>query len=487
MRLNRRPTRSGTRTIHHIWGFSAVLLVLLAVCVACVPADAIVFPTSGSTARPSGPIPTTAGPEPTLPQRPITIATGYSREVAEYLGMLYYSRISGVFPTNGNEWIGDTVNLDELAQFRDSFPVEALQIEPGGAGESRIRAWAAAGRLPDLYLSDCIAACAANGWAADITSQAGTHRLLNGLSLYPVMVEGSKSGARLFGIPISFTIPVLMYDRDAVRTAGLTPPAAGGWDFGTFVSDLEVVAGNNQVDISPATTEPATRDRPEVVPLLSTAEGLLELLPAGMDTSLGWAAWTGSGFGFDREAFREAAAQVEGLILAGLTSDRAEADGSDSTAIWLGDSSQLAEERLSLSGRLGLTRVPFLGIERTGVRVQTLCVSPEAARTQSIVDFALFIALDPDALLLASRFGQQEGYLPVSRIDRVWEKTMQSWPSASFFQDCRPLLDQAFVDGRTCVPGWNVIYAGRFKTAEKNMLSGLRTAEEMVDWLTDTP
>jgi len=401
--------------------------------------------------------------------------------------MLYYSRISGVFPENGNDWIGDTVNLDELAQFRDSFPVEALQIEPGGAGESRIRAWAAAGRLPDLYLTDRVAACAANGWAADITKSAGDHRLLSGTSLYPILVEGAKSGARLFGVPITFTMPILLYDREAVMEAGIVPPVGSGWEFGAFASALETAALAIPTTDTTVSTESLDEDETETRPLLLTAEGLLELLPAGLDTSLGWATWTGAGFGFDRNAFREAVGQVDSLISKGLTADRMEKDLFDDPAIWLGDSSQIAGERLSLDGSLGLSRVPYLGNERIGVQVQTLCVSPEAAKSQTIIDFAMFAALDPDALLLASRFGSQEGYLPVSSVDRVWEKTMQSWPSAPFFQACRPLLGQAFVDGKTCVPGWDVIYLGKYKTAEKNMLSGLRTAEEMVDGLTSTP
>jgi ABC-type glycerol-3-phosphate transport system substrate-binding protein len=432
-RLSRHPARSGIRSIHDILALAAALLVLLAVSAACVPADAVVFPTTGTSARPTGPVSTTSSSTPDLPQRPVTIATGYSREVAEYLGMLYYSRITGVFPENGNDWIGDTVNLEELAQFRDSFPVEALQIEPGGAGEARIRAWAAAGRLPDLYLTDRVAACAANGWAADITYSAGAHRLLNGMSLYPVLVEGAKSGARLFGIPITFTMPVLMYDRDAVYEAGLIPPLDSGWEFGAFAAALETAAALVQPETgTTVSTGSREGDNPVAVPLLPTAEGLLELLPAGMDTSLGWAAWTGSGFGFDRNAFREAAGHVESLLLKGLTADRLDPDLFDSAAIWLGDSSQIAGERLSLEGSLALSRIPYLGSERIGVRVQTLCVSPEAAETQTIVDFAMFIALDPDALLLASRFGRPEGYLPVSRVDRVWDRTMQSWPSLLF-------------------------------------------------------
>lgn len=400
--------------------------------------------------------------------------------------MLYYSRLTGVFPEDSEIWIGDSVNLGELAQFRDSFRVESLQVGPGGAQEDQLRIWAAANQLPDIYLTDRLAVCAANGWAADLSTTAGTHRSLASDGVYLSMIEGAKSGARLFGIPASFTTPLMVCDRQSAQAQGVRLPDSQSWAFEDFAQEIisanAIFAETPQANDSNTTTTHVSQ--PPARPLYSLT-GLLELLPAGLDPSLGWAAWTGARFGIDQEAFLEAARCLQRLASDGTDLPPSAEEGQ--FAIQLADSSELPMARRRLGQHLSVMRVPYIEWERMGVRVQTFCLSPDAARSQSLIDFALFVALDPDALLLGARFVQHEGYLPVSKEARVWERTVMTWPSAGFFEAARPLFSQAFIDGRSCVPGWDAFVSGKLRVAEQNILQGVKTAEEMVAWLNGSP
>ncbi len=477
------------------------MVIPLAACVACLPDDPVVYPTSATSAGGTVPAVTTNASDPNPESDPITIATPYSEEASEYLGMLYYSRLAGVFPENTPERIGDTVNLDELAQFRNSFPVEAIQTEPGGTGADRLRAWAASGRLPDIFMTDAVARAVNDGWAAEVTAYADSNPLLSLSSLYASFVEGAKPDGRLSGIPMFFSVPVISYDSVLARQYGMDIPTREGWGFPRFLDEtVKVTAGSTVVSPVPTQTgtTPAATGKPstgESDAALLSVIGLLEHLPCGMDYSLGWATWSGTGFHFEQPAMQEAANQVEAAAASWISADRmadrtstaARHDGqpvfSGGYVMKIGDSTQIAAERARLGSKLGLARLPYLGTERIGAHVYSLCVSPAAAKSKSTVGFAVFVALDPDALLLASRFGLAEGFLPVSRDSTVWNHLVKAQSSGSFLMGYKDLLETSYVDGSTFVPGWGDKYGAVFQSIEKDLAHGILTASQAVERL----
>ncbi|MBP7401428.1 MAG: hypothetical protein KBA30_02315, partial [Clostridia bacterium] len=271
------------------------------------------------------------------------------------------------------------------------------------------------------------------------------------------------------------------------------------WDIAAFLGWAKTVPGTGLDGTPtpgtgvPAGTGSGTAATTETDAVLLSAEGLLEHLPAGMDSSLGWATWNGNGFSFSVPAFLNAATMVEQLAVSGLTADRMatgalpSASGSPAFSgrylIKIGDSSRLSAERSRLGPALGLARIPFAGTERIGAHVYSLCVRADAAASPGVADFAAFVALDPDARLLASRFYQSEGYLPVLRDQEVWEATAGKADAVRFFLAYRPLLENAYVDGSTCIPGWEAVYTDRFRRVESELLKGTLTAGQAVEAL----
>ena len=410
----------------------------------------------------------------------------------EYLGMLYYARISGVFPQNATTLIGDTVNLEELAQFRDSFPVRVLRTEPGGAGVDQLRVWSSAGMLPDIYLTDAVASVGNEGLAADLTSITSGNALFSIDKVYPALVEGSKSNGRLFGIPMAFTVPMLFIDRTLADQYDIQTPSAAGWDVEMFMNETGKVLAERDLH---GDTIPSPKEVVKTDAGLLSAKGLWAHLPSGLDSSLGWAAWTGRRFGFDRDAVLVAAEQIQVLTAAWITADRMAdkdtevppADGkpvfSGNYVMHIGYSSQVSTERARLNDQLGLARLPYMGEERIGAHVYSLCIRPDAAKNRAIVDFAVFLALDPDALVLASRFDTLNGFMPVSKHDAVWTHLVANHMDGEFFQGFRSLLPTAYVDGATCVPGWSALYSALIQPTEYALVDGDLTASQAVDRL----
>ena len=452
-------------------------------CVSCIQMDSVRFPTSASSSAATTDATIALPPEQDLPAGGITIATPYSTQAAEYIGMLYYARIMGVFPENTAFRIGDTVNLDELAQFRDSFPIHALQTGQGGAGIDQLRTWASSGTMPDIYLTDAVTRASIEGWAADLSGPSAQEKLISVSSIYPALAEGSKVGGRLYGIPACFSVPLLYVDKTLADKFGMSIPLAGKWDFTQFLTEAAKVQPKAQTD--GGKTDAA----------LFSATGLLAYLPAGQDSSLGWTAWNGKKFNFALPAFLTSAERVESLASSGVSADRmAGVDGplqpEDKRAIYsgvsvmrIGDSRQLAAERNLHGNTLGLARLPYEGSERISTHVYSLCVSPNAVKTSTIVDFAAFFALDPDALLLAARFGVQDGFMPVSRDNHVWERLVGDQSYGYFLQSYRTLLDMAYTDVTAGTPIWTSHTADAFLTTEKSLLSGDLTARQAVDRL----
>ena len=104
-------------------------------------------------------------------------------------------------------------------------------------------------------------------------------------------------------------------------------------------------------------------------------------------------------------------------------------DGSDpvysrNCALWIAPSSEISLWSSYYPGKLYYLQIPSFKASDKAVpylTVYPLCVSSDSDNIDLASDFAAFISLDTDALLLTDRLEHKVGYLPVVSVNGVWD------------------------------------------------------------------
>ncbi len=466
------------RILRRLSAASAAALLLAASLAACSAPSGDTYPKleepNPSITLPGG---ISATPTPAVAAVTLRILSHAPKASLDAVAELYAGMSSGTLAREAGTdpgALGATIPLEELARFAGTVVVERVAPPATGDLETELLAMAASGILPDLFETEALPRLADAGALASLDDVPSVRAALQGGALLPAAVSACRIGDALLGLPRAATTTVLFYNADLLRAAGIEPAEV---DAGLTVEAFAALL--------PRLTDPTRKQ----YALLSAAP-LLPRLPATRDGTLGWGTYRDGRFRFASDAFSETAATLRSYVKSGWTTDALTADqrtkafgNADPRAIgkvafWIGDSTEAADWTAVAGIAAGVAPLPCLDRPAADLSVLALCVSATTRDLGSAVPFAAFLAADPDALRLQSRIGFEPGAVPLSTDPSVWaDAAVAAGPAvAPLFASFRDRLADAFVSGRTGVPGWTQAVDASIGAYQNRLLSGALSA-----------
>lgn len=480
-----------------------VLLVALVV-TSCQPGTKNRFPaltTAATTASSSATKPTDAPSSST----PITlrVAGPFTAEAAEALRQLYLNLESGQLKRTDGTTIGDRFKpggaIPDDASLTIRFePITLGQMMDGNT----YRAMAAAGTLPDVFATGDVGSLVKLKAVADLTSIFKSIDTQSASRIPIFAFEALQREGKYWGIPYLATVPVLLVNRGLASQLDLKLPE--GRMTAAGLSDVLIQASGKLQELSRPiasptagpTAKPATSPAASPTPVQTTVSNpytsvsaiadlrpFLKYWPTSMNPSLGFAAYQNGRFNFDSGSVSETLTMLRGLDRNQMTPalSQSKAGAIDQTAartafrnnqtvFLVEDSGALPEWSLQSHVQVGAldlpTRPGSLGDsktapERQAFKVSAYCVSATSAYPMTAARVAMFLAQDPDALLLQNQYVTYEGYVPLSHDAAVWDRLVSRQTSNTvlsgnaLLQTCFERLHRGYADPSVLIPGFN--------------------------------
>jgi ABC-type glycerol-3-phosphate transport system substrate-binding protein len=431
----------------------------------------------------------------------LRLAVPFGEATAEALRLLFLARESGLMAVDREQYIGHQVSLDDLRQFDAPLSFEIVQVSAArGITTEQVRAWQASGSLPDLMY--CAATAAVPGLSKVLTldNLLYDHELLSPAFVYTMAVDVMRRGQALYGIPYLASIPlvchnVAMLDQLQVRT----PPQNWSWAQWTqWMADVQRALSDRMLGAAPIDLAELA-DLPEDPEAVQTRLGeavfiyndLTDFLPfvaPSLSNLAGWGMWNGYAFELDSPAFHTAAAWLRQQVQSGYAMNHLDSSQrqivqsgtdslfSDRVISRIVDSTELSYWYQKEGMRVSLSFLPSGPISdkssagaagddqvRHPVHIRSLVVSRTAEEPDLTARLAAFIALDPDALLLQSRFEVYEGLFPLVRDAFVWQAMVTNQLYGSQLPSVRAHLAHAYSGGQQMVISWDKIMQDALK------------------------
>jgi ABC-type glycerol-3-phosphate transport system substrate-binding protein len=505
---NRRGSRQATRLAsRHAARLAASLacLLLLTVTAGCAGQGTNVFPTLGTTApsqnpstQPSDSKPTASSDEPHL-----TVALPLSEEATRVVRLLYLAKKSGLINQEPGQYIGQSINPDDLGQFDKGLTVtlDPLPLSTG-ATLLQVSLWQASAQLPDIiYCQDAVASLGLDQ-VIPLNSLLFDNPLLSAAHVYPSMLQSGSVGDALYGIPFLASTPLVYWNKNLLTQLGLDLPlATWTWrDWQELSTAAQQAIDSLGFGATPQTLQQLA-DTPELLSarlvqarfVTDNPAAALPFIPASISQSAGYALWNSQAFQMDDPSFKAAATWLNdythmGYSLLHLTSEqRLAAFGASDTQqawttgrilFWLGDSSDIASRQQD-SIPLAAVPLPAGPLDGDGVSNQTAAGTPAAGEAvtarrlpltvrslfigkqcqdpQLAADFAAFIALDADSLLMQGRYSLYEGMFPVIQDSYVWDALVGRQAYGSILHTLRDRLPEAYCSGQQQTANWQAV------------------------------
>ena len=352
----------------------------------------------------------------------LKVAAPFSNMTAQYLAKLYTAKETGDWSSQES---GSTVTLERLDTVKPAFNVEIIQTPSTGATQNTIEQWKKNGFVPDIIYTDTLASLKENKAILPLSEYAASNPLFLATRLYMPMLESCSIDDELYGIPYSAAAEILYVNMNLLNEAG-----------------INAVPFNLDLDAMTAMSESVRNMTPEGTPLnkqnfaFYKPSELISFLPSSFSDTADWFMFDGKSFDFTASSFTSAINYLRSYVSAGysvegLTSqDQREAftslDPRLSTrvAMWAGSSAEVTRWSINHAYALSIAQIPAADSEtdsRLALTVYPLCVSSASQAPQLACDFASFIALDEDAILLSARLENLDGLLPVVSSTTVWE------------------------------------------------------------------
>ncbi len=378
-------------------------------------------PEDSSIVTPAGSDPSASVSESTAGSVLLKVAAPISNDTAQYLARLYTLKESGEWNVQQS---GSTVSLDVLDATIPSFSVEILQTPSTGATEDTILQWKDSGFVPDIICTDALSKLMENGDILPLSDYAASNSLYLPTSVYTPMLDTCSIDDLLYGIPYSASAQILYVNMNVLEASGV--------DSVPFNLDLDTLTS-----ISEAVRVTSTEETPleEQKFAFYKASDLLSFLPSSFSNKTGWLMFNGKSFNFSAGSFKDTVTFLRSYVAAGYSvesltpEDQALAFSSldprlsNRVAFWSGSTSEVSLWSENQAYTLSIARIPAENAEtdsRLALTVYPLCISSETESPQLACDFASFIALDEDAVLLSARLENREGLLPVVSSSAVW-------------------------------------------------------------------
>jgi ABC-type glycerol-3-phosphate transport system substrate-binding protein len=492
--------RSGLLTIPF------VICLVVALAAGCASEETHLFPTLGTTtptqnqsSQPSDSQPTASGSESRL-----TVALPLSDEATQVIRLLYLAKKSGLISQEPGQYIGQSIDPDDLRQFDKGLTVtlDPLPLSTG-ATMLQVSLWQASAQMPDIiYCQDAIASLGLDQVIA-LNEPLFANPLLSAAHVYPSLLESGNIDGHLYGIPYLASTPLVYWNQTILTQLDLDLPLPT-WTW----QDWQAVSATAQqaIDNQGYAATPAALAKLAATPDLLAARlnqaifvtdnpaAALPFLPASLSRTAGYALWDGQSFQMADAAFAEAAAWLTTYTLAGysplhLTAEQrlaafgvADAPAARSTGrilFWIGDSSDVVSWQQQGSFPVAAVPLPAgppddgssqttagsptqsgedpAASRRLPLTVRSLFVSKQCQDPQLAADFAAFVALDADSLLMQSRYGLYEGLFPVIQDTVVWDTLVGRQVYGNVLHTLRSRLHLGYCSGQQQTAAWQAV------------------------------
>ena len=494
-------SRLSVRRASRLSWLSLLILVLILMPASCALPEVQVFPTLESDGH-SVPGPTKQSeatqPSDDLPgdQVSLLVAVPYGADAAELLRLLFLARTSGQLPAVENQLIGQYVQASDLALYDGPLRIDLQTVSASaGASAAQISVWQATAQMPDvLYLREAVRTPGLDQ-LLDLHERVYDAMLLSGGHIFGEILAGMQVNQTLYGIPYLGSTPLVYYNQKLLdQYLGEPPLLNQTWDeWLNMLTQLQKrisQTGHGATWTDLVTYGENTQERndhlQQTVFLLENPVDFLPFIPASMTLDSGWAMWQGRSFDFADPAFKMSADWLRLQVQKGyspwhltyqdrLTALKLDSARTDSrTLFWVGDSTDLSawhqQSDLVVSEILmpaGFTEFPASGapalthadqqwlMQRLPVEIRSLAISKTSRQPELAVAFAAFLALDPDALLLQSRFQLYEGLFPVVQNQAVWEAMVGRQPFGHILLTIKERMPYAYCSGRQLLASWD--------------------------------
>lgn len=422
----------------------------------------------------------------------LVLAVPFGPEAAEMLRLLFLARLSGDLPLDRENLSGNVWQQEDLLVFDQPLELVLESVSwAEGADREQMDIWRSAGELPDIIYSRNASTEISKKSIIDLTDHLAENSLLSPDNIYASMLEGAYVNNGIYGIPFLASTPLLLSDREWLTQAGVSLPAAAwSWlDFAELALAAQAGLDESGLGVSQTVLDSLQEEPQQLSEILTRCrltlanpQELFRWLPLQTAGTAGGYGWQNGSFDLTGDAWQATYAWLEQFISSGLTpyhlsgEQRQEAMLQNRIQIarrsvfWIADSTELAwwhqQDGISVSEKylpIGELFWPLADNEaengistetaakaaagaRFPVNMRYLAVAAGSDRQQLATGFAAFIALDPDSLLIQSRYQLYEGMFPASRNDEVWQAMVSRQPYSSMLMSLRPELDNIYVE-----------------------------------------
>lgn len=339
----------------------------------------------------------------------LKVALPYDQTTVNYLVKLYYAK-------NNGYWDADDTGLNIDLEYLDSLPapfsVDSVYVPDDGISLDTLSGFGS--DRPDIFLVNDLNGAVEHGYCADLSSSLSENSLVSPDNVYVGTVLSLVKDHKQFGIPHYCSIPLIFGNADYV-------PSGEPLDFRCSIDDLE----DYMVSIKEnADEETVVFSRGyQLVPYFTSYENSNEMINSYL---------LENEYSSDKYKAQSELNTVVDLVgnyyVDGIFANSNE-DGSDpvysrNCALWIASSSEISLWSSYYPGKLYFVQMPSLKASDKSVpylTVYPLCVSSNCDNVDLASDFAAFISLDTDALLLTDRLEHKVGYLPVVSSAGVWD------------------------------------------------------------------
>ena len=400
---------------------------------------------------------------------------------------------------------GDQIDPDWLAAYHGRLQIIQVPLPGGVLTSEQAALWTAADNWPDLVQTQSYYPTGEKESPfIDLSIYLQDEANLSADRTFASLVHISQGRSFSGGVPYRVSLPVVFYKQSLLDQLQLDVPSRE-WTWQAFQQLLDETSDRLnrenllldqpglQTLLADTTSLPElTADSP-IAPSLGI-ESLLDYRPGMQAPELGIAAWDGRNFAVQDPSFVESIRDLQDMGAQGSTlfdvnwpdssgvkrlTDRGQA------VFWLGLTSdlsatqsrswQIANKNQDDLGWAFLPRIEDDRVPRYPVVLDTLAVSNSCLEPEAAARLAVFMALDPNAQLLATRLDWKPGTFPVIRDAGVWTALARSQMDDDSLLRIQTLLDSTFSDGRYQDPAWE----GRHQLLARALPETLLPAEDL--------
>ncbi|MCQ2531424.1 MAG: hypothetical protein MJ093_01800 [Saccharofermentans sp.] len=335
----------------------------------------------------------------------ISMAVPYSQQTMNRLLKLYYLKTSEIMP---DDTTGASINLDYLDSITTPWIIDVINIPSEGVGISAIKSWYDSGVVPDVYLVNDLDTVIEAGYAQPLGNYIGSLSMSSS-GIYGSALVSCMDSEGAYGIPLYQSFMLMYGNKDYYTEDGILQFRCSFDDFREYLEALDATYNQDE-----EVMVPLSRGY-EFIPYITGGSYMLmdEYLSDNSDVD---------------ELLTQDIDFIDSLYEAGLTKDT-DIDGSDPTitrcgALWIDSTSNMLRWSAYYPDSIYYSLIPTESDTddlKLYASVYPLCLSTKSQDKDFAANFAAFICMDTDALMLLERLEPQIGYYPVCDSDMLWD------------------------------------------------------------------